>query len=677
MDGAEFLIALRDSMSGPATAAQNALSKLESQIRSEKHALTGLEEKLASSAEKMGGLKENLASAKQKLADLKSGKAPFDIKEYAKANNEFVKFKNAIDGAEKHHAKLSKAIGEKKHGIGVLEKGLPEFTALRDRASKGALNMQTLSEAAQQSGGSVGALANALSKLKSLGVAGLVIAIAVAIVAVGIAAIAATYAVAKFALGCADAARSARLLSNAAAGGVVAGAELEAVISDVASMTPLARDRIAEMGRALEVAHLSGRRMQNALESMATLASAIGDVAASKIQGIAEQAQKVRRFLVTKQDLEGTGLAFDELAAAVAEASKTTVAQAKLMIQQGAVSVDRGLEAMNAAIQKKFGKTVQAQMFALSTQMAKLKKNFALLFAGLDIEKFLSGLKEITDLFSQQTFTGQTLKKVLTEALNKFFDIAAKVLPYVKAFLQGIIIAALILYLYFKKVAVAISNAFGGESKSNIDWIKVAMYAGVGAVGALVGMIAGLILILGTLALSAALVLLPLALPFILPLVAIGLLIYAIYEVVEAFDSLGDIDLEATGRNIVNGLINGIKAMAGEAVGAIADLASKIKTTITGALGIHSPSVVFQKYGQYTAEGYKRGVDGESDSVSDSVEGMASARPKGAKRGKLSSGGPVTIILNIYAAMADAEIEKVRSALADLFEEDIEGSPAT
>lgn len=56
------------------------------------------------------------------------------------------------------------------------------------------------------------------------------------------------------------------------------------------------------------------------------------------------------------------------------------------------------------------------------------------------------------------------------------------------------------------------------------------------------------------------------------------------------FNSLKNIDLFGVGKNIIQGLVNGIRSMVGAVGRAISDVASNIKGKIQGALGIHSPS---------------------------------------------------------------------------------------
>lgn len=74
------------------------------------------------------------------------------------------------------------------------------------------------------------------------------------------------------------------------------------------------------------------------------------------------------------------------------------------------------------------------------------------------------------------------------------------------------------------------------------------------------------------------------------------------------------------GRDILNGLVNGITSRVDAAVTAIGGVASKLKAKFTGMLGIQSPSRVFMGYGLNIGEGAAlgilRGVPGVQRAVS-------------------------------------------------------------
>ncbi len=677
-DTLELLIKLNEQVQGPATAATGALRTLEASIRSEKAALADLEGKLGNASNSVSDLTVELSHAKEQLAALKNGKAPFDPDEYKRASDAVSKLSNSLEKAKAKEEELKKAKANKESDIKELEKAVPKYKALSIEQEKAVADKKKLEESAKANKKAMAEeqAATEAAEESMAEMAGAASAAAAIIVALTAIVVAAAVAITSFALASADAARSARLLSNAAAGGVMAGAELEMVIDQIAAKTPLARARIAEMGRALEIAHLSGRRMQLALEAMAVAEAAIGSSAASKIEAIATASQKARRFLLTKADLEGTGVGFDEVAKALAESMGVSLARAQEMIRKGQVTVDQGLDALNKAVQKKFGKTVEGQMAALTTIIAKFKENLAGLFKNVDIEAFLKGLKEVADLFSQNTYTGVVMRKVITEVFNGIFAALSKLMPYFKAFVQGVVIGSLLIYLYFLKIKKAISDAFGGSSKSSIDWLQVALYAGIGAVGFLVGGLIALGIVLGVLTVAFVSAALLFALPFLIPIAIIGLFVYAIYRVIQAFGAvkayLSSINLAQEGANIISGLIDGVLSMAGALLGVITGLAEQIKGALRSALDMHSPSRVMKKYGGYTVEGYTEGVEAKSGEAADAIGEIGNARPGGGK-GKIKS-GPVTINVKVIGKPSKQDIEELKEALYHIFDQELAGA---
>lgn len=81
-----------------------------------------------------------------------------------------------------------------------------------------------------------------------------------------------------------------------------------------------------------------------------------------------------------------------------------------------------------------------------------------------------------------------------------------------------------------------------------------------------------------------------------------------IKKVKETFDQIKEIDLFAIGKNIIDGLINGIKSKAADVKNTVKDIASSIGDKIRGILDIHSPSRVMAKIGMYTSQGLAEGI---------------------------------------------------------------------
>jgi TP901 family phage tail tape measure protein len=68
------------------------------------------------------------------------------------------------------------------------------------------------------------------------------------------------------------------------------------------------------------------------------------------------------------------------------------------------------------------------------------------------------------------------------------------------------------------------------------------------------------------------------------------------------------INLAEIGRNIMQGLVNGIMSMAGAIGKAVSGIANAIPAKIKSFLGIHSPSRVLMELGEFTGEGFVNGI---------------------------------------------------------------------
>lgn len=82
------------------------------------------------------------------------------------------------------------------------------------------------------------------------------------------------------------------------------------------------------------------------------------------------------------------------------------------------------------------------------------------------------------------------------------------------------------------------------------------------------------------------------------------------------------------GRDLIQGMINGVRAMAGAIASAARSVVSNAVSAAKSALGIHSPSRVFMEIGNYTGEGLVIGLHQMTSSVVSEVENMANQMEK-------------------------------------------------
>ena len=85
------------------------------------------------------------------------------------------------------------------------------------------------------------------------------------------------------------------------------------------------------------------------------------------------------------------------------------------------------------------------------------------------------------------------------------------------------------------------------------------------------------------------------------------------------------IDLVGIGKNVVQGLINGLSSMMGSVSSMVKKIADKIPQGIKDFLGIHSPSRVLRELGQFAGKGLGLGIEDTISFVNKSAENMAEA----------------------------------------------------
>lgn len=78
-------------------------------------------------------------------------------------------------------------------------------------------------------------------------------------------------------------------------------------------------------------------------------------------------------------------------------------------------------------------------------------------------------------------------------------------------------------------------------------------------------------------------------------------------------DTFKGIDLFQIGKDIINGLINGISSMASAAWDAVGNIASGIADTVTGFFDMHSPSRLMFEKGEFVTEGIALGMVHKTD----------------------------------------------------------------
>lgn len=127
--------------------------------------------------------------------------------------------------------------------------------------------------------------------------------------------------------------------------------------------------------------------------------------------------------------------------------------------------------------------------------------------------------------------------------------------------------------------------------------------------------------------------------------------------------------LFGAGRQLVQGLINGVRSAAG-------DLASQARSVVEGAinaaksaLGIHSPSKVFAEIGRQTGAGLVQGIEGSGAAVARAAQRMADTAGQvtvsGATIGGVSTAGTGLATTLVGGAQSAAAIQRSSARVAD------------
>lgn len=111
-----------------------------------------------------------------------------------------------------------------------------------------------------------------------------------------------------------------------------------------------------------------------------------------------------------------------------------------------------------------------------------------------------------------------------------------------------------------------------------------------------------------------------------------------------AVSYLKGINLYAIGRNIIQGLANGIKSMASAVVDKVRDIANSVTRTIRNVLDIHSPSRVMRDIGKWIPIGLAEGISKHINAVIAATNRMAQATiPSVSSAAMAGSGGYGTV----------------------------------
>ncbi len=541
-----------------------------------------------------------------------------------------------------------------KHGT-TYNKVATESRAL-GKAGEAADNM---GNALKASGLPVDALAGGFEKLKGIvggagGAMGALVFVAAAVAAAIVALVAEVIhlgvELVKFIVTGADAARSMNLMREASTGSAQEAHDLGTQVEALASKVPMSRDAINELGISLKKTRLSGQAIVDTMNLVGQASSAMGDTTGKALEDIVTRGQIMQRMQIMPRELQGTGLKFEDVAAELATSMHVGVKEAQVALFEGRVKLDDGAKALRAAVEKRFAQINTKKLLSIGTQVEKFKEKLGALTADVNLEPLLKGFAEIASLFDVSTVTGSTLKVLITDIGNSLGPAFQGAVPIIKGVLKGLVIGALDVAIAFLEVRKSLRETFGTKKDSEgIDWVAVSVTSAKIAVYGLVG---GVVLLGGAFALATV------------PIWGTAAALFAVYEAGKwVWDHLKAIDWSGIGTAMVEGIVGGLKSMAGELEKTVTGLADSAKKAFTDVLGIHSPSSVFAGYGENTAQGFAEGMAGGAGGAQNAATTLAPAAPGGGGGGR---GGPITVHVNINADGKGGSVAKELSSASFL-----------
>lgn len=382
---------------------------------------------------------------------------------------------------------------------------------------------------------------------------------------------------------------------------------------------------VAVESAASQVAAL-GKSLQRTSSAAGQFDSAVAKVAkqAEKVQKPIDGASSALKGLGASEKLEKIGKVGEAL---------TTMSGASLVAAAGFALVAVAAVAAVGALGAFAVKSNPGAMLRLNAATANLRKSFAALFTGLKLDKFISALEDVMSIFDEGTSTAAGLKALLETVLQPLFDGAAKAGPYVKEMFKGLVYGALQVAIAVLGARNAIFKAMSPETRAAIKAVsdsiftmKNAFNVGAGVAIFLAVTVGVLAIAMGVLAVAFVIAMLP-----ILAVVAsIALVVAAFVYFDEIIDGVGETlsgwasAAKDAAKNMITGLVNGIKAGAGAVWDAMKGLAGGAVSAFKNTLGIKSPSTVFALQGAYSAAGYVEGIEDSAPKVNNALESMVS-----------------------------------------------------
>lgn len=637
-DGASFVIDIATRMTG-GTASISQLQDLAQQLSGAGAASDAASRALGEGEKRYAALERaatNAAKALERAGAKSTGSVPADLKQKADSfaaalrgeavaldqlrvkaaaasstHGQLAEAMKKAEAAAKAEAKAAQAAAASAEGSGKVNEMAEALGKLGGPIGSTGQQVLGLFEGFGKLGGSLGTAAGAAA-----GAVVATVALAAAVVAAGAALAVGIVRVAAWAVGLSDAKRSAGLVVEAVSRTSASLANLAQVLPGVAAGVTLTQGDLVDLAKALGEAKVSAADMPAALRAVALAEDALGKGGAAKF--------------------------IEEL-----KTGKKTVGE------------------LAKEMEGRFGGVVAKKMLSLDAQAARFKSNLGELFS-LEIDPLLQGLSTLVSLFDKNTAMGKALQFVFRGLFQPLIDAATAAVPVVEAFLLGLAIGALKIYIAFKPAVKEIKALFGAADGGGLpDALEVALFLGKALAAAVGAVVVGVGLFATAIAAPVA---------GFMQLYAAGTIAWSTIKAgaAAAVAFLESVSLSEIGTQIIQGLANGISNGASTVLNAMKNVVQGAIKQAKSLLGIASPSKVFANIGAQTAQGFEGGVEGGAVGAQGALEAMVAPPGTGGVAGR-AGGGPVSVTLTINAPTGDAQdiAAAVEQALTRVFEGDV------
>lgn len=548
----------------------------------------------------------------------KAAQAVLTLESALKSTTNALTKANALGNVAQHNKlteaseKLSTALGQEKDKLDAAMGGSDKYGSALDivKGKSGA------------AAGEAGGLGEALGAVPWAAAAAAAAAFVLALAAV-------TAKMMAMSLEAVDAKNKLTAMFDAVGGGVTSGKATVQMLDDLSTKVGMTREQLAPLATEIE-----GMGVRSLPELQAQLKAAASATAIMGDQGRAAYMQLTSQVLGAsaahqkfKMDVKSLASQFAHMGLSVqdvAQAMGISTDEFGKAMKGAGVDADK----LGTAIQTALATKGKGALDASANSFAFLKQQFTAnvmhLFENVNTKPLIDGLKKLSDVFFGNTNSAKVFKSVITGAMNGIFSAAAKVIPYIVTGIEKLIIVGLKIAIGWKYVGKAAKDAWDaiGGGKTVLTVIKA--------------------------------LLTPLAVPFYAIAAGAVAVVGAIKMMIKTGASiLGWAKGAASAaKDLISGLVGGIKSGAGLVISAIKGLGSSAIGALKGVLGIHSPSKVMMELGGHTGTGFAQGVEQSVPKVSGAAGSLGTAAAMGAAKGAApaaSGRGNMTVTIESIA----------------------------